>query len=114
MKLLLDQNISFRIVKKLPSFFNAKQVREMGLENKSDIEIWEYAKAKNFTIVTFDADFYDFSILFGHPPKIIWLRTGNTSTQNISKIIIEKSKIIEDFILAENYAELSCLEITAF
>ena len=47
MKLLFDQNISFRIVSKLKDTFpEAQQVRELGLENSTDLEIWEYAKRK--------------------------------------------------------------------
>ena len=42
----------------------------MLLENASDRKIWEFAKKEGFTIVTFDADFYDLVTLFGHPPKI--------------------------------------------
>jgi predicted nuclease of predicted toxin-antitoxin system len=58
MKLLFDQNISFRIVSKLKDTFSeAQQVRELGLENSTDREIWEYAKRNDYTVVTFDADF---------------------------------------------------------
>lgn len=54
MKLLFDQNISFRVIKKISRFFpNAKQVKELGLENSADMQIWEYAKDQEFTIVTF-------------------------------------------------------------
>lgn len=60
MKLLFDQNISFRIVKLIQDKFpDTVQVRELRLEGKSDFEIWNYAKVNDFTIVTFDADFYD-------------------------------------------------------
>ena len=62
MKLLFDQNISFRILSKIKlNFPDAKQVRQLGIENYSDIEIWKYAKENEFTIVTFDGDFYDLS-----------------------------------------------------
>lgn len=45
MKLLLDQNISFRIVKKIQDIYpGSKQVREQGLENSKDSFIWTYAK----------------------------------------------------------------------
>jgi predicted nuclease of predicted toxin-antitoxin system len=38
--LLFDQNISFRIISKIASNFpTAKQVRQLGIENFSDIEI---------------------------------------------------------------------------
>ena len=49
MKLLFDQNISFRITKKIrPIFSNSNQVRDLGLENYSDEEIWSFAKENNF------------------------------------------------------------------
>ena len=58
MKLLFDQNISYRITKTIADQFpNAKQVKELGLENSTNLEIWEYAKSNGFTIVTFDSDF---------------------------------------------------------
>ena len=60
MKLLFDQNISFRIIKKVEDFLpSSSQVRLLGLENSNDIDIWEFAKAHDFNIVTFDTDFYD-------------------------------------------------------
>ena len=60
MKLLFDQNISFRILKRVIDFIpSANQVRTLGLENAKDIEIWNYARENGYTIVTFDTDFYD-------------------------------------------------------
>lgn len=110
MKLLFDQNISYRILKKIVGFFpDAKQIRELGLENSSDKTIWQFAKQNNFAIVTFDADFLDLSNLYGAPPKIIWLRTGNRKTENIAKILIAKSELISQFLELDN--ELAYLEI---
>ena len=58
MKLLFDQNISFRILKKLSDFFaDSSHVKTEGLINASDLEIWEYAKHNDFTIVSQDSDF---------------------------------------------------------
>lgn len=109
MKLLFDQNISFRIVKSIQDNFpDSAQVRVLRLEEKSDFEIWSYAKMNDFTIVTFDADFYDFSNLYGHPPKIIWLRTGNTKTNNLANLLNSKAEIINIFF---HDTEISCLEI---
>ncbi len=60
MKLLFDLNISFRIVNKLRDVFqDSTQVRDAGLGNATDTEIWNYAKDHGFAIVTFDTDFYD-------------------------------------------------------
>ena len=112
MKLLLDQNISFRVLRKLDkSFPDSVQVKDLGLENFSDKQIWNYAKEHNFTIVTFDSDFFDLANLFGHPPKIIWLRTGNRRTNEIATLLISKGEIILDFISNPIHKELACIEI---
>lgn len=72
MKLLFDQNISPKIVKQLEDIFpEAKQVRHLGLEDASDIQIFEYAKTHDFAVVTFDSDFVDLNVVKGFPPKII-------------------------------------------
>ena len=112
MKLLFDQNISFRILKQISDVYpEAKQVKDVGLENSSDSEIWEFAQKNHYSIVTFDADFYDLSVIKGIPPKIIWLRIGNTSTISIAKVLIDNQELIREFIQSPDYKELSCLEI---
>lgn len=108
MKLLFDQNISFRLLNRIIDFFpDSKQVRELGLENATDLEIFEYAKKNNFTIVTFDSDFCDLNILKGFPPKIIWIRSGNITTNSLENLLKNKSELIKLF-LVEKYG---CLEI---
>lgn len=109
MKLLFDQNISHKIVGQLSEVFpECTQVRILALENATDREIWKYARAESYTIVTFDSDFYDFSIIWGHPPKIIWLRMINQTTLAVQEILIENKEHILAF---ENNDELACLEI---
>jgi len=91
MKLLFDQNISYRLIDKINDIFpEGIQVKKLNLENVSDKEIWRFAKENNYTIVTFDSDFFDLAMIFGHPPKIIWLRTGNTTTNNLEKLLRKK------------------------
>jgi predicted nuclease of predicted toxin-antitoxin system len=112
MRLLFDQNISFRILKMIENDFpEAKQVRELGLDNKSDLGIWNFAKANHLTIVTFDADFFDLTVLKGHPPKIIWIRSGNTSTAFLAELIIRNKDTIQRFIDADEWKEVGCLEL---
>ena len=99
MKLLFDENISYRIVKKVQKFFpESTHVNLHSLSAVNDESVWVFAKNHKFTIVTNDSDFNDFSLIWGFPPKIIWLRTGNTYTQHIVDILIEKKKIIDKFI----------------
>jgi len=98
MKLLFDENLSFKLRAKMQDVFPGSQhVRDLGLEQTSDMEIWEYSKRENFVIVTKDADFNDLSVMLGYPPYIVWLRTGNarvSHNENILRIyqeVIEKS-----------------------
>ena len=112
MKLLLDQNISFRITSKIQDLFpGSKQVKELGLENSKDSFLWNYAKENNYCIVTFDGDFYDLGLIKGSSPKVIWLRLGNTSTQNIEIILRKNFDLIKTFLTDPNYREIGCLEI---
>ncbi len=64
----------------------------------SDLDIWSYAKDNDFTIVTFDADFYEWQLIRGYPPKVIWLRLGNTKTEIIASELIESLDQIRNFI----------------
>lgn len=109
MKLLFDQNISFRILNRLPAgFADCLHVKSVGLNNHNDMEIWQFAKKNGFTIVTFDADFFDLSLVRNFPPKIIWLRTGNMTTDKIVDCIILNYSNIVSFI---DNPTLNCLEI---
>jgi len=109
MKLLFDQNISHRLLNHIQDILpESKQVRELGLENYSDKQIWEYAKENDYIIVTFDADFYDFSLVWGHPPKIIWIRTYNQTTKNIVEILRKYMITMQEFL---KDTDLACLEI---
>jgi len=112
MKLLFDQNISYRLIRIIEDIFpDSKQVSQLNLENCTDSQIWDYARLNDYCIVTFDADFYDLSLVRGTPPKIIWFRMGNTSTKSLEKIIPENEILIKEFIENSDYDELSCLEI---
>jgi len=108
MKLLFDQNISHRILSLLPEQFrDASSIKKEGLTNASDFEIWEYAKTNNFIIVTQDSDFNDLSLIYGTPPKVIWLRLGNLKTPQIVEILNRKNAEIQEF-LSNEYG---CFEI---
>ena len=98
MKLLFDQNLSWRLPKKLADLFPESQhVREAGLRESEDIDIWEYAKANAFVIVTKDVDFQQRALLFGHPPKVVRLRVGNCTVQTIEDLLRRYSALIHTF-----------------
>ncbi|KOH45158.1 DUF5615 family PIN-like protein [Sunxiuqinia dokdonensis] len=112
MRLLFDQNISFRITKKLTVLFpECRHVSDCGLMNCEDHEIWEYAQKNDYSIVTFDSDFYDISVIDGHPPKIIWIRIGNLTTKDIVQLLTKNKAVIDKFIDSDDFKDISCLEI---
>ncbi len=109
MNLLFDQNISFRILKWIGDIFPGSiSVHNLDYDNPHDLDIWNFAKLNNFAIVTFDSDFIDISNLRGYPPKIIWLRLGNTSTKNIAERIRAEHSGIVEFL---RNSEIAFLEI---
>lgn len=62
--------------------YDVQAVREIGLRDAEDSEIWAYALENHAGIITKDQDFADRSIMAqGTPVIIVWLRIGNTSNQ---------------------------------
>lgn len=89
MKLLFDENLSPKLSQLLAALFpDSTHVRECGLLGQVDEDVWEYARTNGFIIVSKDSDFQQRSLLYGHPPKIVWLRIGNCTRQQLVQLII--------------------------
>ncbi len=98
MKLLFDQNFSFKLCPRLNDLFpESSQVRLLGLAQADDAVIWEHAKANGFVIVSQDSDFADRASLYGPPPKVIWLRCGNQRTAFIEALLRASGQRILEF-----------------
>ncbi|MBN2090235.1 DUF5615 family PIN-like protein [candidate division KSB1 bacterium] len=96
MKILLDQNLSPRLVSRLLDLYpDSVHVSNLGLASALDKEIWDYARHHNFIIVTKDVDFNEMGLLYGFPPKIIWIRRGNCSTKDIEMSLRENYESIK-------------------
>lgn len=109
MKLLFDQNLSRKLAIRLADIFpDSSHVQFHQLAEQTDTEIWEFAKANNFCIVTQDADFAERSRLYGSPPKIVWLRCGNAPTQQVENLIRAGAEAIRELLTNPN---LHCLEL---
>ena len=107
MKLLFDQNLSWRLPIKLADLYlDSQHVRDAGLKESEDIDIWEYAKANDFVIVTKDMDFQQRSLLFGYPPKVVRLRVGNCPVQTIEDLLRRHSATIHTFEIDESKSYL--------
>jgi len=108
MKLLFDENLSFRLCPQLNDLFpGSSQVCLLGLERADDHTIWDYAKANGYVLVTLDADFVDMAGLLGPPPKVIRLRCGNQTTAAIEELLRDHADAIGDF----GRDHSACLEI---
>jgi predicted nuclease of predicted toxin-antitoxin system len=77
-KLLLDENVSDRIVERIADLFpGSTHIKSIGLKKADDRMVWDWAKQHGFAVASKDTDFYQRAIVLGHPPKFIWLRVGN-------------------------------------
>ena len=88
MKLLLDENLSPRLMELLSDVYpGSEHVEALGLGGAADSKVWWYAKEHGFTIVSKDSDFADISVLEGAPPKVIWVRLGSCTTQTVEFLL---------------------------
>ena len=98
MKLLFDENISFKLCQRLDDIYpDSTHVRFANLEHQNDAEIWQFAKDQNYIIVTQDSDFNDMVILKGFPPFVVWIKAGNSRVDKIESILRKHSISIRDF-----------------
>ena len=98
MKLLFDQNLSHKFVRRLADIFpNSVHVRDVGLKAAGDALVWEYAKNNDLMIVSKDSDFHQRSFLYSFPPKVVWLRLGNCSTADVERVLRTNFDTIKAF-----------------
>jgi predicted nuclease of predicted toxin-antitoxin system len=98
MKLLFDQNLSPRLARVLADIYpESVHVREIQMRDATDTQIWEHAKTHDFVIVSKDSDFQSRSLLYGSPPKFIWLRVGNCPVKPIEELLRNHSIAIHTF-----------------
>jgi predicted nuclease of predicted toxin-antitoxin system len=109
MKLLLDENLSYRLIPFLVHDFpGSVHVTGLGMESATDTEIWRYAKEFGFVIVTRDADFEELALVWGQPPQVIWLKTGNLSRAATLKALLDSQNAIEQALIHQGQV---CVEI---
>ena len=98
MKLLFDENLPPSLAAAVQGLWpGSTHMHQCGLGASDDGFIWDHAKAKGFVIVTKDSDFEQRSILFGAPPKVVWLRKGNCTTAHLTSLLTARAEIISAF-----------------
>ena len=111
MKLLLDANISAKMVTKLKANFrDCLHADDIGLPMPvKDKEIWKYALLNNCMIVTNDKDFLNFSNDNSLFPKVILVRTVNQSTVYLCGLIIKHIDNLSALLNSNEYAFLDII-----
>lgn len=107
MKLLLDENLSRRLVPFLQHDYpGSNQVILLGMESATDKEVWQKAKDDDYVIVTRDADFQELSLVWGQPPKVIRLKTLNQTRAATLKLLLESRDVITASLLEQDLASI--------
>jgi predicted nuclease of predicted toxin-antitoxin system len=98
MKLLLDNNLSPKLVARLGSLYpDSSHVAILALDTASDVDVWKRAQQEGCCLVTKDSDFNELLASKGFPPKIIWIRLGNCTTTEIVELLQKHHATIQDF-----------------
>ncbi len=114
MKLLLDENISYRILKHIEGAFpGSVHVNALGPDLRTDGSIWQYAKKNGYVIITFDSDFIQIAALRGAPPHVILLQLRNPGYLQIATVLIERKHLLESFVNDSSQEAGAVLQITA-
>jgi len=66
-------------------------LKELGLRDATDKEIFHKAKENDAIVLTKDADFLELLKRFGSPPKIIWVTCGNTSNKKFNLLLQKRN-----------------------
>lgn len=108
MKLLFDQNLSFKLCDLLSDLFpGSEQVGRINLGEADDLTVWRYAIAGGFVLVSQDADFAELALLGPPGGKLIWLRCGNRPTAYVAQLLHDR----RDAISAFGRDDAVCLEV---
>lgn len=98
MRLLFDENLSNRLVAALSDLYpGSAHVRDVGLLGAEDRQIWPFAGEHGFLLVSKDTDFYQRSLFFGAPPKVVWLRIGNGPTRVVVDLLRARYLLVRRF-----------------
>jgi len=105
-RLLFDNNLAPRLVTDLADLYaSSLHVSSLGLSIPDD-EVWHYARIHERVIVSKDSGFHQRSLLYGHPPKVVWIRRGNCSTRTIAALLRDHFEEIVRFVADERAAFL--------
>ena len=96
MKLLLDENLSRRIVPALQSRWpGSSQVALLGLERATDAQLCACAAEHDFVICSKDDDFHRLVAARGYRPRLVHVSLGNASNEQVLAALLAAADDIE-------------------
>jgi predicted nuclease of predicted toxin-antitoxin system len=108
-RLLFDEQLSEDLSALLADILpGSLHVRESNLGGAPDLKVWQLALERDCLLVTKDEDFHRLSVLRGAPPKVLWLRLGNCTTDEVSRLLRRHVADIERF---DEQFEVTFLEL---
>jgi predicted nuclease of predicted toxin-antitoxin system len=108
-RLLFDEQLSERLCSLLRGEFpDSLHIRQIGAGGSADASVWHLALEHECVLVTKDEDFRQLSILRGAPPKVVWVRLGNCTTQDLADLLSRHADQIRSFAAQP---ELTVLEL---
>ncbi|QPN66211.1 DUF5615 family PIN-like protein [Synechococcus sp. CBW1006] len=66
----------------------AVPLRNLGLRDAEDRDIFAHAKTAGAVVMTKDRDFLALLFKQGPPPQVIWLRVGNSSNKALQAVLL--------------------------
>jgi predicted nuclease of predicted toxin-antitoxin system len=105
----LDNHLSPAVATWISSQFDhpCVAVRDLGLAQASDMDIFQRAREADVILVTKDRDFAELIDRLGPPPKVIWLTFGNTSTPRLIEILGRRLSVALDLLADNGLVEIS-------
>lgn len=112
MTLWIDAQMSPAIAAWVSSNFavSAVAIRDLGLQDTEDQEIFQAARRENAVVMTKDSDFVLLLDRLGAPPQVIWITCGNTSNARLKEILTNAlPKALELLKLGEELVEINAI-----
>jgi predicted nuclease of predicted toxin-antitoxin system len=99
MRLLLDENVSWRLVAYLRPYCEAVlHVRDIGLDESPDTSIWRYARQHGYDLLTKDEDFVRLLLAEGFPPRVVALQNAQVPVRALADFLLTRLPQLENFL----------------
>ncbi len=108
-RLLFDEQLSEELCKAVADIFpGSLHIRLLGQGGAADATVWDLARQRGCLVVSKDEDFHRLAVLRGAPPKFVWIRLGNCTTEDIAQLLRRR---YDDIVRFDEQHELTVLEL---